>query len=228
MTIVLPSLTPAGGGSGTRLDIYNGALRIIKERRLSSLTENREPRRLLDDAWGDGQNGGAVKYCLQMGQWTFAKRTMRIDYSPSITPDFGYRCAFDQPEDMVKPVGIWCDEYCQQPLLRYSDERHYWFTDIETIYVGIVSNGLNYGADLSLWPETFAKLVEAYLAREIAPNLTNSDKAVQLAEYAWKKAKVDAKSDDAMRNPTKFMPAGGWLTSRHGSTSNRGLWNGRS
>ena len=208
----------------TQLDLYNGALRIIKERRLGSLSENREPRRLLDDIWADGQTAGAVKYCLEMGQWTFAKRMLRIDYSPSITPDFGYRYAFDQPEDMVKPVGIWCDERCQQPLLNYTDERHYWFCDLQTIYVAIVSNGLSYGADLSLWPETFGKLVEAYLAKEIAPNLTNSANAVQLAEYAWKSARSEARSEDAQRNPTKFTPPGGWITSRHGNSYNR---NGR-
>ena len=31
-----------------RLDVYNGALRRLGSRRLASLTENREPRRVLD------------------------------------------------------------------------------------------------------------------------------------------------------------------------------------
>lgn len=211
----------------TKLSLYNGALRIVKERKLASLSENREPRRLLDDAWGDGSTTGAVKYCLEMGQWTFATRTVQADYSPSVEPDFGYRYAFDQPVDMVRPTGIFCDAYCQQPLLQYSDERRYWYADLPTIYVSYVSNGADYGADLSLWPESFSKLVEAYLAKEIAGNLTQGDGKVQLAEKHWQAAKLDAKSIDAMNKPTRFTPQGSWGRSRRGWSSRNSLWNER-
>ena len=44
-----------------RLDVYNGALRRLGSRRLASLTENREPRRVLDDIWN---NGALVNYAL--------------------------------------------------------------------------------------------------------------------------------------------------------------------
>lgn len=210
-----------------KLSLYNGALRIVKERKLASLTENREPRRLLDDAWGDGSTTGAVKYCLEMGQWTFATRTVQADYSPSVEPDFGYRYAFDQPDDMVRPAGLYSDPYCQVPLLQYSDERRYWFADLPTIFASYVSNGPDYGADLSLWPESFGKLVEAYLAKEIVGNLTQGDTKVQLAEKWWEKAKLEARSLDAMNKPTRFMPQGSWTRSRHGSNRSS-LWNERS
>jgi hypothetical protein len=212
----------------SKLSLYTGALRILKERRLGSLTENREPRRLLDDAWGDGSTSGAVKYCLEMGQWAFATRTVQADYSPSVEPDFGYRYAFDQPDDMVRPTGIYRDEHCLSPLLLYSDERRYWYTDLQTIYVSYVSNGPDYGADLSLWPESFAKLVEAYLAKEIVGNLTQGDSKAQLAERHWEKIKLEARSIDAMNKPTKFTPQGSWGRSRHGGSSRNSLWNGRS
>jgi hypothetical protein len=198
----------------TKLGLYNGALRILSERKLASLTENREPRRLLDDAYGDGQTEGSVKLCLELGQWTFAMRTVQIDYSPSVEPPFGYRYAFDQPSDMVDVCGIYQDEYCQQPLLHYADERHYWYCDLQTIYVQYVSNHTSYGADLSLWPETFTKAVEADLAREIAGNLTQGENKIKLADYAFQTALRNAKSGDAMRKPTKFMPQGGWVTAR--------------
>lgn len=212
----------------TQLSVYNGALRIVKERRLGSLTESRESRRLLDDIWSDGQTEGAVAYCLQEGQWTFATRTVLIDYSPSVTPSFGYRYGFSQPEDMVRPVGMFCDEYCKQPLLEYSDERRHWYCDLPSFYARYVSNDATYGADTSLWTEKFTKMVEAYMALEIAPNLTNSDNVIQLAEAAWKRAKLEAASDDAMRKPTAFPPPGRWLNSRHGENFRRSLWNGRS
>lgn len=79
----------------TQLDIYNGALLHCGERFLASLTEQREPRRLLDRVWSS--NG--VKTCLEQGQWNFAMRTIQIDYDPSIAPSFGYARAFQKPND---------------------------------------------------------------------------------------------------------------------------------
>lgn len=198
----------------TKLGLYNGALRLCKERKLASLTENREPRRLLDDAYGDGSTEGVVKLCLELGQWTFAMRTQRLDYSPSVEPDFGYRRAFDQPTDMVDICAVCSDEYLTQPLIRYTDERHYWYCDLDTIYISYVSNHASYGADLSLWPETFAKFVEAQLATEIVGNLTGADS--QAVAKALKDAKRDAMSGDAMRKPTRFPPEGSWNASRRG------------
>jgi hypothetical protein len=198
----------------SKLAVWNGCLRLCRERKLSSLTENREPRRLLDDAWGDGSTTGAVKACLEMGQWTFATRSAQIEYTPSIEPDFGYRRAFDQPSDMVRPVGICSDEYFNSPLLQYADERRYWYADLDTIYVRYVSNDSEYGADLSLWSEVFAKLVEAYLAREIVGSLTGGDS--ERVEKSFGMAKKEAQSLDAMNNPTKFLPMGSWSRARFG------------
>lgn len=209
----------------TKLGLYNGALRILKERKLASLSENREPRRLLDDVWGDGSTNGAVRYCLEMGQWTFATRSAQVDYSPSITPGFGHRYAFDQPSDMVRVTAVCADEYYTQPLLEYVDERRYWYASQPTIYVKYISNDANYGADLSLWPESFVKVVEAYLAKEIAGSLTQGDDKVRLAEALWDQAKKEARSADAMNKPTVFPPPGSWVSSRRGN-SRRSLWSG--
>lgn len=210
-----------------QLSLYNGALRLLKERKLASLTEGRESRRLLDDAWGDGRTYGSVAYCLQDGQWAHARRTVQIDYSPSISPSFGYSYAFDHPTDMVKPVAICSDERMQQPLLQYQDEGSYWYCDLQTIYVTYISNGATFGGDMSRWSEKFVKLVEAHLATEIAPNLTNSDGAIKLADIAYSRAVRAARSDDAMRQPTRFMPPGSWSTARRGgSYHRRSLWNG--
>ena len=208
----------------TKLATYNGALRLLKERRLSSVTENREPRRLLDDAWGNETTEGAVPACLEMGQWTFATRSVQIDYSPSVNPSFGYTYAFNQPTDMTTVCGIYSDPRMEVPLLDYRDERRFWYTDLQTIYVAYVSKDSGYGADLSLWPDSFRQLVEAYLAREIAGNLTNGDEKVKMATAAFEKALTFARSKDAMRKPPAFMPPSDWVTSRQGNLRSR--WNG--
>lgn len=201
----------------TQLGLYNGALRILGERKLASLTENREPRRLLDEAWASGATEGQIRLCLEMGQWTFATRTVRIDYSPSVDPSFGYRYAFDYPADWVRTVGVFSDEYCTHPLLEYATERRYWYASQQTIYVQYVSSHTTYGGDLSLWPELFIQTVQAALAMEIAPNLTQSEGKVQKAEQAWQKALSATKSNDAMERPTAFTPPGSWTLSRRSS-----------
>lgn len=198
----------------TKLALFNSALRLCRERKLSALTDAREPRRLLDDAYGDGSTTGAVRRCLELAQWTFAMRTVQIDYSPSVTPPFGFRYAFDYPSDFVRLCGIYQDEFCQVPLTLYSAERAYWYCDLQTIYVQYVSNHTSYGADMSLWPENFAKTVAADLAHEIVGNLT-SDKAIRddvIAEWRfWKK---EAANIDAANRPTKRPPQGSWLNAR--------------
>lgn len=213
-----------------KLSLFNGALRLVKERKLSSLAENREPRRLLDDAWGDGQTTGAVKYCLQMGEWTFATRTVQADASASVEPPFGYQFAFDQPEDMVRVCGIWEDPQCKVPLLDYSDERHFWYANLATIYVSYVSNADDYGADMSLWPETFVEVVEGRLAQQIVGNLTQGESKIKAVEDNWEAVKLTANSIDTRNKPTKFMPQGSWSAARqgYGTSYRNSRWDGRS
>ena len=206
----------------TQLDIYNGALRLCKSRNLIALTDNTESRRLLDAAWGDGLTRGAVRYCLEAGQWTFATRTLQIEVDPNISPLFGYRYAFQQPTDMVRPAGVFQDEMCSVPLLDYSDERRYWFAHIETIWVKVISNLPEYGGDMSLWPEMFGKMVEAYLANEIIANLTHGNaQDIQIVQRNWMEAKREAKSMDAMNKPTTFLPTGKWNMARSNGYRNR-------
>lgn len=78
-----------------QLSLYNNALTVLGERKIASLTENREPRRVLDDVWS-----GAVKYCLEQGQWKFAIRTSKLTYSTDVNPVFGYRRAFERPSEI--------------------------------------------------------------------------------------------------------------------------------
>lgn len=196
----------------SRLTLYNGGLRILGERSLLSLSENVEARRRLDTAW----DGGALKYCLEAGLWNFAMRTVELTYSPSVTPSFGMRYAFDKPDDFVRTGGIWSDESMKSPLLEYRDEGPYWFAELDTIYLSYVSNDAQYGADMSLWPETFVKFFEAHLASEIAMALTQNRAKMEDALTVRKIALRDAQAKDAMAQPTSFPPSGSWSRARTG------------
>jgi hypothetical protein len=199
----------------TKLSLYNGALNIIGERKLSSLSEDRETRYKLDDIF----DNDLYDRVLQMGQWNFAGRSAELQASPSITPQFGYQFAFDKPVDFVRTMMVAHDEYFKQPLTQYSDEAAWWFADLETIYVQYVSNDSQYGTDLSLWPYNFTEMVEHYMAYKVAPRLTGLDFDSQALLAKWKMMLRDAKATDAMEAPAKFLPKGAWSSSRQGFRS---------
>lgn len=196
----------------TQLSLYNGALSILGERKLADLTENREPRYKLDDIW----DNDFIDRVLQMGQWNFAARSMELIFSPSITPSFGYQYAFDKPEDFIRTMLVCYDEYQKNPITRYSDESRYIFTDAEQIFYTYVSNDSQYGNDLSLWPPNFTEMVEHYLAMKVAPRLTGIDISDNKLLAMWKQWLKEAKAVDAMEDPAKFPPQGGWARSRRG------------
>lgn len=196
-----------------QLNVYNDALRLVGERQLVSLTENREPRRLLDAVWD-----GALKYCLEQGQWNFAIRSVRVNYSPSVEPPFGYRRAFNKPDDYVRTVAFASDPFFNSPIIQYTDEAGFWFCDLDEIFIRYVSNDQSFGLDSSLWPETFSSFVAAYLATQIAQRLKNgSDREWLAREY--KMAKTDALTKDAIQEPTKIFPPGRWVRSRQGGST---------
>lgn len=194
----------------SRLLIYNNALRLCGERKLASLTEDREPRRLLDDVWA----AGGVDFCLEQGQWNFAMRTSQVDYDTTVEPPFGYNRAFTKPEDWIRTCGLCTDEFFKQPLLEYVDEPSYWYANLDTIYVRYVSNDDQYGANLGLWPGTFSEFVDAYFASQIIHKLSQDKERWQLVERELKRRKRDAMNKDAMNSASGRPAPGSWVTSR--------------
>lgn len=198
-----------------RLALYNGALALLGERSLSSLTESVESRRLLDEIWTRGN--GADRAVLEQGLWNFAIKTLKIDYDAAVTSQFGFRRAFGKPTDWVRTVSMCSDEYFYNPLngREFIDERGYWWADLDALYVRYVSDASDYGTDLSLWPETMTLYAHAYLAREIAPRLKSSmtDDLEKLARRRLK----DARSKDAMNEGTGIPPLGSWAQARYGN-----------
>ena len=198
--------------STSRLQIYNDALMYCGERALASLSEAREPRRLLDQVW---TNDG-VDHCLEEAQWKFAMRTQMIDYDTSIAPTFGYPRAFAIPSDWLVTSAVCTDEYYTNPLLRYVEEADYIYCDIDVIYVRFVSNHASYGGDLSLWTARFTQYVASYFASKIINTLT-SDKEKRVEVFkTMELLKDEAKSLDAMAKPEQQIPSGSWTNTRIG------------
>lgn len=212
----------------SRLQLYQDALLLCKERFLASLTEAVEARRLLDNVW----NSDGVRYCLEQGQWQFAMRTVRIDFDPDITTQFGYRYAFGKPTDWVLTSALCSDERFTTPLTQYADETAYWTADLTPIYVKYVSDDNQFGLNLALWPASFSDYVAAYFAGQIVGKL-GKDKETREEILAPRvgildRAKLVAKNRAAMTQGTKYPATGSWVKARMGRRSGGPLGDGGS
>lgn len=132
----------------TQLFIYNEALGHLGERRIASLSENREPRRVLDDFWSD-----VVAYCLKAALWKFAKRTIQQDASTTLVPAFGFNFAFPVQNDFVRVVVASTSPNLDPPLLQYVLEAGVFYCNATPLYLAYVSNDAQYGMNIGGWPE---------------------------------------------------------------------------
>ena len=205
----------------SQLKLYNGALVLLGETRLASLSESREPRHILDNIW----DNGLVDRCLEEGLWNFATRTREISYNPSISSDFGFQYAFDKASDFIRTVQVSSDEHFVNSLVghQYHDEGEYLWCDLQTIYWRYVSNDSEFGGDLSLWPESFTNFVEHYLAHRAAPLIGHKQLDLENGREwpSLTRARRNARSKDAMGQGTSFPPTGSYVRSRLGGSRRR-------
>jgi hypothetical protein len=193
----------------SQLGIFNAALRFVEERKLASLTEQREPLRYLLDEW---QN--AVDWCLYQGYWRFAIREQQVNNDASQSPAFGYEFCFTKPADWIQTYQI-ADNESFNPLIRnLEDMNNVWYTDISPIYVKYVSSDPNYGWNLGLWTPGFSEFVAAYLAWLIAPRIKQAKDKVDTLEKLVKRKKIEGQSTDAFSLPPGEFPYDTWVTSR--------------
>lgn len=202
----------------TQLALYGIALRAVGERPISDLTEDSDPRRMLDEVWSAGD--GAVTYCLEQGLWNFAMRMVRIDSDAASTPTFGFSYAFTKPTDLVRLDAISADPTFSGPLEVYEVEAGNFYANVDPIFMRYVSNGDDYGNDLSLWPGTFSLWVGHWLATQIAPRLKN-DLDMERLEKRTTTFLRDARSKDAQMERTRYKPLGQWARSRLGYGTRR-------
>lgn len=202
----------------TKLGLYNGALRLCRERKIKTLTENRKPRRMIDTVFADNN---PVRFCLELSQWQFATKTVMLEPSADVEPDFGYKYAYEKDEDYVRPVAVAFDEYFYTPVTRYADEQDFLFADTNQLYLKYVSDAVDYGNNMGLWSPSFQHLVESFIASEIVGDLTNSTTLVNEVKAEFEKRKRNAQNKDGVNRPTRFSGPGGWNNARnYGSRDN--------
>ena len=195
----------------SKLSLYNQALRELGSRKLASLSEAVETRYHLDDVYD-----AVLAECLEEGQWNFATRAVEIEHEASIDPAFGFEYAFARPDDFVRLMAISADDTFSAPLQNYTDEANYWLADVSPLYIKYVSNDVGYGMDLGKWPVSFERYVVLTLANRIAPSVTQSETRTDYLFKMARRAKINARSKDAMGQPAGRIVPGSWAQSRFG------------
>lgn len=150
------------------LGVYNSALYLAGQRRLSTITEARESRYILDDIVALA----AVENCLEIAQPTFARETNMLALSATSGADHGLDQVFDLPSDYISLLGVFADDKLDQPVSRYLLEGRTISCEFSTVYIRFMSS--TKATVYADWSPTFARVVSAFLAKEltkrIAPN----------------------------------------------------------
>lgn len=197
-----------------KLSLFNEALGHLCERRIATLSENREPKRALDDYWAR-----VVGHCLGRHFWKTAKRAVSIDASLVVTPQFGWQFAFLIPPDWIRTYQVSSDETFTPPLWDYAEEAGYLYANFSPIFLSYISNDPTYGMNLGRWSDFFADYVALRLATQACKRITGSSKLLEGRDglnALEKQARLRAASVDAMNDPPGQMPTGTWARSRRG------------
>lgn len=195
-----------------KLSVYNKTLIHLVESPLSSLTEPRAARRTLDSQWNE-----TVAYCLAQGLWRFAKRSVQIDPSSTVTPAFGFLNAFLIPDDWVRTITSAAAAQMDIPSLDVKEEAGYWYANCNPLYVSYVSADPLYGLNLGKWPANFTDYVSLRLATQSFGAIPGKDAELSdRLERKEAKAKRNAKGSDAMNDPPGQTPLSMLVRSRLG------------
>lgn len=197
-----------------KLSVYNLALGHLGQRKLSALSEAIEHRRTLDDFWDH-----TVAVALAAGLWNFIVRAIQEDASSTVTPAFGWKYAFEVPNDWIRTLMVSTVETFNPPLLDYTEETGFWYANFTPIFVRYQSNDPLYGMNLGAWPANFTDYVAFQLAEYAAKKITGSTELLDGASgisRRCKNARTKAKATDAMNQPPGQPPTGTWARSRRG------------
>jgi hypothetical protein len=194
----------------TILQAYNGALAILGDAALATVSDATASRYYLDAAYAT-----AIDHCLLQANWSFAARKVEVSADTDYTAGTGewlYR--FDKPTDLIRTITLATDSTLQNPLERFEILGSYVYADMTPLYWSYVSNGASYGGLLTSWPTHFLKVVQHHLAVETCAQIKGDGNKKQEIYQWYKKYLDDAKSQNAYENPVKTSPVGRFVRSR--------------
>lgn len=191
----------------TKLELYNRALIAMKERRLASLSEDREARRVLDEVYSQ-----VLQFCLEQGMWKFAMRNSSLAQVGAGSYGFTYK--FNKPTDLVHLFTA-ADNTNYDPPLTYNfaDEGAFFYANTTPLRVRYSSNHASFGLNLTSWPAGFAQYVALELAAWASYAITGNENLAMMLDRASKISLANALSLYSMVAPPGQLPFNTWARS---------------
>ncbi len=152
----------------TKLSLFNGSLQLLGERRLLTDTDDAATRRDLDALYDED----AVDYCLEIVKPRYASLMTQLT-GAAPAGDSGYAFEAPLPADFVAlftlidgTPAIYRDNLEQSPITRLLRESTNLLSDVEFPFIRYMISHTD--PQLADMPPSFAKVVSAYMARELA------------------------------------------------------------
>lgn len=171
----------------SKLALYNNALLLLGQRKLAAVDEDRPPRHYLDGAY----DLGAIEFCLEVAQPYFARKTVELDTS-AVSAEHALDNVFTLPTDFVTVYRVYSDDTLDTPVDRYIIEDNTLACSHDTIYLRYISD--TYVTTFDYWSPSFAAVVSAYLASQVAIKIAPS-KYEGLEAYFQDRVKVTQELD---------------------------------
>lgn len=184
-----------------KLTVYKLALSFLGERQINSLTEPREPRRILDSFYDT-----AAGYCLAQGMWAHAIRVSGA--LTQVAGALGYDHGYTRPTDVIYLQSIGPDATFNAPIDRdYALLGSTIYTNTAALYVRYTSNDATSGGmNLTNWTAGFTSYVAATLARMSAMRITRDPKAAELMQSQEDRFYAATYAVDSVELPSGLLP----------------------
>lgn len=176
----------------SKLDIWNRALRKIRERRVSGVDEDTEPARMLRDCYEDSK-----KAVLEMHSWKFARKQANLALNTADPLD-GYVNSFELPSDLLKIVyfnNTYPNDRQKIPFTTLGSTLH---TDESVVKITYISSDTPEG-DFSAG---FVECLSTYIAMTHAFERTQSQPLMDRLNQMFERQLSRAKRDDAAMDNT--------------------------
>lgn len=182
----------------TKLSVLNDALRLLGDARLATLTDDTEARYELDASWDRSVN---VVFAASFWRFAFTTETLTHNGALAALPGFSYRFAL--PALPYRLHSVFIQSGGRDLPIDCRQEGAVLHANKETgVVIRYVDDAA--AADLTKWPEVFARAVAAYLAFDLAGRISQDPQAPQAAFDLWQRYLGEAQAAEA-------VPADPWL-----------------
>lgn len=208
----------------TKQQLYRSAVLLLKQNATGlATTDDTDLVNTLNVVYDE-----AIRFALAEGDWNFATRTVSIEASEDVVSGIDdYAYAIPKPDDYAgRIVAISANQRFDPPLDDYHEDggfSGYIWCDADPVYLRYISNGNEYGLNLSDWLPAFERYFEYELAWRAAPKLNMSAAEKEEFRKERRRALHDAQAKDARNQGAKPLPQGR-LAQARAWPSSRSRW----